>query len=171
MRRLLRSAAGFTFSEMLVALLILSLSLAVVAGGLPAAQSSYFRVLDSANAQMLLSTTVSRLRDELAMASRIVAQGQSITYRSGSTGSTSAIRSDGGGILLAEYLDLSAPPEPSLLVPQKAATSRLHAAFTAATYDAKERVVTISGLVVRNLDGEELASLPELQIRVIGARH
>lgn len=51
--------------EMLLAMLILSMATSVILGGMPAAVNAYVKVVDYANAQVLLTTTMTRLRDEL----------------------------------------------------------------------------------------------------------
>ncbi len=64
----LRSRRGFTLGELLVTLLIIAMVTGVVAAGVPAAARAYTNAMDSANAQMLLSTTMTLLRDELSTA-------------------------------------------------------------------------------------------------------
>lgn len=67
----LQNASGFTLVEVLVAMLILLMVTAVVAGAMPVARDAYYKVVDSANAQVLLSTTATALRDELGTAKEI----------------------------------------------------------------------------------------------------
>ncbi len=67
----LRSNLGFTLAELMIAMLILSMVTAVAAGGIPVAINAYTRVVDTANAQVLLSTTMTKLREELGTASEI----------------------------------------------------------------------------------------------------
>ncbi len=63
-----RRKAGFTIVEMLMTTLILLMVTAIVAAGVPVAINAYQKVLDAANAQLLLSTTISRLQEELSTA-------------------------------------------------------------------------------------------------------
>ena len=63
-----QSTAGFSLIETLVALLIVLMVSMTVAAGIPAAQEAYFNVMKAANAQLLLSTTLTELRDELSIA-------------------------------------------------------------------------------------------------------
>lgn len=65
---LLRDKRGFTLAEMLISVLILLMVTSIVAAGVPAAGNAYYRTVDAANSQLLLSTTMTRLRDELGTA-------------------------------------------------------------------------------------------------------
>ncbi len=66
-----RRKAGFTIVEMLMTTLILLMVTAIVAAGIPTAVNAYKKVLDAANSQLLLSTTISRLEEELSTAVEI----------------------------------------------------------------------------------------------------
>ncbi len=67
-RTLQRRRAGFTLTETLMTTLILLMVTAIVAAGIPAAVNAYDKVLDAANAQILLSSAISRLEEELSTA-------------------------------------------------------------------------------------------------------
>ncbi len=67
-RTLQRRRAGFTLAETLMTTLILLMVTAIVAAGIPAAVNAYDKVLDAANAQILLSSAISRLEEELSTA-------------------------------------------------------------------------------------------------------
>ena len=100
----LKRAAGFTLAETLMTVLILLMVSAVVAGGMPAAMNAYRKAVDAANAQLLLSTTVNALRDELSTAWDVEVEGTTITYQSSDTGEESIISlGDDGKIMLQEY--------------------------------------------------------------------
>ncbi|MDO4990959.1 MAG: prepilin-type N-terminal cleavage/methylation domain-containing protein [Eubacteriales bacterium] len=75
LRRRLTDSRGFTLAELLMVILILLLVSTVVATGVPAAVNAYQKVVDSANAQLLLSTTVSSLRRELSLAGEVGTDG------------------------------------------------------------------------------------------------
>ncbi len=66
-----RRKAGFTMVEMLMTTLILLMVSAILAAGIPVAVNAYEKVLDAANSQLLLSTTISRLEQELSTAVEI----------------------------------------------------------------------------------------------------
>ena len=87
------SQSGFTLAEMLMTVLILSMVSAVVAAGVPTAANAYKKVMDSANAEVMLTTTMVRLRDELGTASEVSCSGSEITYRD-SSGREKSIRND-----------------------------------------------------------------------------
>ena len=71
-----------TLAETLLAVLILVMVSGIVATGIPAAKNAYEKVVLSANAEMLLSTTVTALRSELDTAQNISisSDGKSISY-------------------------------------------------------------------------------------------
>ncbi len=75
---------GFSLAETLVALLLVMLSSSIVVAGIPLARRAFKKVVDSANAEVLLSTTMVVLRDELGMSEilSISSGGDAITYRS-----------------------------------------------------------------------------------------
>ena len=68
LRGKLKEKRGFTLAEMLITMLILLMVSSVVAMGVPSAVRAYSKVVDAANAQLLLSTTVTQLRRELSLA-------------------------------------------------------------------------------------------------------
>ena len=94
------SHSGFTLAETLIAILILLMVSSVVAAGIPAASNAYYKVVDGANAQVLLSTAATALRDELATARDLeVGNGSSgtstsITYYNRDAGRKSMISLD-----------------------------------------------------------------------------
>lgn len=97
----LNKGSGFTLSEMLIAVVILVM---ITASVLPAAVTAYKNAVDAANAQVLLSTTVSALRSELSTAWDVkTSDGTTITYKSSDTGSRSVISIEEDKIMLEEY--------------------------------------------------------------------
>ena len=66
-----RNRSGFSLAETLVAILILLMVSAIVAGAIPTASNVYAKTVDAANAQVLLSTVITVLRDELSNATSI----------------------------------------------------------------------------------------------------
>ncbi len=85
-RAMQRRRAGFTLTEMLMTTLILLMVTAIVAAGIPVAVNAYQKVLNAANAQLLLSTTISRLQEELSTAVEVwtdtESSGTTVTYYS-----------------------------------------------------------------------------------------
>lgn len=112
MRRLKRQS-GFTLAETLLAILILMLVGIIVTSGIPAAQNAYNKVVLGANAQAMLSTAVTALRDELGTAWQVKSvDDQTIEYFNASTGAKSRIFLDAEGdypsISVRDYIPLTA---------------------------------------------------------------
>lgn len=75
---------GFSLTEMLVTLLILALASTLMATGIPVAIDTYNKTVNSANAQIALSTTITVLRGELGSSTQVVANetdGKLLYYR------------------------------------------------------------------------------------------
>ena len=162
-----RGNAGFTLAEVLLAVLILLMVTAVVAGGVPTAVRVYDQVVDAANAQVLLSTTTTRLREELGTARSVQCSGTTITYVN-SSGSKTVLdlgAEDGlAGITIQEYADDAGGGYTHLLVSKAAASKNLSISYDAPSYSGG--VVTIPLLTVRK-DGQTLATLESFRIRVL----
>lgn len=100
MKRKLRSQGGFSLAEALLATLILLLVAIIMTTGIPAAKDAYEKVVLGSNAQVLLSTTVNALRDELGTAWDVTVSEDedgnfvNVTYFSAHTGTKSLIRLD-----------------------------------------------------------------------------
>lgn len=182
--------AGFTLAEMLVALLILLMVSSVVAAGIPVAVRAYTKVTRSANAEVLISTSVSALRDQLGTARDITVSEdkKSVTYFSDDTGSFSRIdlSSDPDqkdNIMITEYLvpelisdngggssganggsgqGISRP-----LVSNAAATRELYITYGTISYE--NGIISISNLAVKMKTSDDvLTSIEKLDIRTFG---
>ena len=182
MRRIkarLKGTAGFTLGEILVVVLILLMVSAVMAAGIPSAANAYRKVVDAANAQTLLSTTMTALRDELTSA-REVSVGndqKSVEYLSGSgvrsrisTGYVDNAAYRGIGL---EYLPYSGSADSAsgrLLVSAAASNRNLTVSFDSVSFDEDDDSLLIfSDIIVTKNTGDgsmELASADSLQIRV-----
>ena len=64
----LHSQKGFSLAELLVTLILVGLIMAAVAGGISMIARSYTKVVDRADAEQLLSTTLNKMQDELCFA-------------------------------------------------------------------------------------------------------
>lgn len=177
LRKKLKGGGGFTLAETLIALMILLMVSAVVAAGVPLAANAYRKVVDSANADLLLSTTMTRLRSELAYASEVSCDGTAITYTS-SRGSRSAIsletpsgeagENSGPGIYIREYADLGAGSDAykRLLVSREASNMNLYVTYGAVACD--EGLITFSDIEVKKEDGgDALTKIDKYEIRVL----
>ena len=156
-----------------MAVLILLLATAVVAAGLPAAIRAYHDVVDAANAEVLLSTTMTALREELGgTESFALADDDTLDYYKSSSmqgRSAKLISYDGSS---TDYKGIKVECDGDLsreLVSTAAATRHLHAEFTGISYDKDDQVFEVSGLQVkRDSDGKTLAEAPaEYLIRPI----
>lgn len=188
LKRLMKNNAGFTLGEVLACMLILLLVTGVVVGALPVAYGAFKKVVNGANSQVLLSSTVTALRDELSTAGQIevpekedeVEDGEGggeedeeeaspilISYRSSDTGSLTRISQvEGEGFVVEQYVDTSGTPEATrLLVSREASTGDLYATCSGVTYE--NGTVIIHDLIVTNGTEEPLASAGDVVIHVI----
>ena len=178
--RKLHSRKGFTLAETLLAVLILLLVSAIVVSGIPSARDAYEKVVLSANADMLLSTTVTTLRNELGTAQDVEASGTTIAYYSPDRGASSKIfvnakandaDSSPRPIQFQRYYSrdgLGAQNDPEQLISPSRATGDLYVTYDNVEY--RDGVITITGLSVNRTSGSTgLSSLSTLSIRVISA--
>ena len=184
----LKSNAGLSLAETLLALAILLLGTSIVAAGMPAAVNAYRNAIDAANAQVVLSATVNALRSELSTARDVKQDGDVITYYSTVTGSRSKLYqnadAEGCRIMLQEYDDFDdapdttgetldmQPAERPLVSNEMTKTTKDNSLMTVAYDDidlsADGKTVTVRGLRVER--DTKLAEIPEdasLNIRVL----
>lgn len=95
-RKKLASSQGFTLAETLICVLILLMVTGIVAAAIPTASNVFMSAVDTANAQILESTAITVLRDELSTAKEIQPPIKStgevtLIYRSAETGRWSQI--------------------------------------------------------------------------------
>ena len=172
----MRSRAGFTLAETLLAVLILLLVSGIVATGIPVAKNVFEKTVVAANAQALLSTTATALRDELGTAWRVEMLpeegARSITYFSADTGAKSVIFLDENNVIsIQEYVENTglnvsenAQGKARPLLSQKAATKDLLSVTYNKIYSSNG-IVTFKELSV-NRGESKLAELETLMIRV-----
>lgn len=185
--RKLNQQNGFSLAEMLVAVLILLMVSAVVAGGIPAASNAYSKAVDAANAQVLLSTAATALRDELGTAKNVSVSGKTVRYYSADNGNYSELslgEKDGRSvIMLTSYLgekikdsvsgtssgstaDITLGGENTVqweLVSSAAITKKLGLTYESVVFE--NGIITFTNLQV--LKNNVLAELNQLEIRVI----
>lgn len=177
----LKNQSGFTLAETLLAVLILLLVSTIVATGAPAARNAYEKVVIGANAQTMLSTAVTALRDELGTAWQVKASGdKSIEYFNASTGAYSKIYLESGNdtpVMLQDYVKLDAVTslihsegaeqgKARRLVPDT--NTGLYVTYDSIAIDEANAVVTFIGLkVCLKSDKTELTSLDSLKIRLL----
>ena len=180
----LKGGSGFTLAETLLAVLILLLVSTIVATGIPAAKNAYEKVVLAANAEVLLSTTISTLRNELGTAQDIKTptanpkkhetEASVITYFNPTREASSKlyVASEGdneGKIMFQRYYNeggLSATYEATPLISSETSTQDLYVTYTKVTYSGG--IVAFEGLSVNRASGTQgLASRDKVSIRVI----
>ena len=185
-----RKRSGFTLAETLVAILILLMVSAIVAGAIPTAANVYTKTVDAANAQVLLSTVITVLRDELGTAVSVTVPGggTAIDYVNGNDGyrriklkvaaSSDDEDSEGEGSdelapgiwLYNGQVDLDSGAityvNPRLIVSGKAVTNNLIMTFGSVAKDA-DGVITFTDLAVNRTDGATLAKRDTFRIRTV----
>ena len=176
LRKRLFGKKGFTLAETLLAILILLMVTAVVAAGIPVAVHAYEKVVMASNAQLLMSTTITRLRDELGTATNISVAADNLTISyTGDTGRNSCIHfgsTAAEGILLTEYADADTSNEEKnyehLLVTESAATKSLYATYEEAAYDAPHGILTVKKLKIKEkATGAVLVETETVEIRIL----
>lgn len=179
-KRKLHSKKAFTLAEVLLAVLILVMVSVIVATGIPAARNAYERVVLGSNADILLSTTVSTLRNELGTARNIktpsdaeAKAGTMITYYNPTRGSSSRIFVPSVGkqeILFQRYYSgegLSMDTYATVpLISAQTATGDLYVTYDSVSY--ANGILTFSKLSVNRTSGTTGLALREnLSIRII----
>lgn len=82
-KKLRANSAGFSLAETLIVVLILLMVSAVIGAAIPTAANVFTKTVDTANAQVVLSTTMTALRDELCTVTEFEAPvGNSLIYKS-----------------------------------------------------------------------------------------
>lgn len=109
-KKKLNNKAGFSLAELLMAMIIMLLAATIVATGIPAAKRAYENVMVGANADVVLSTTVTALRNELATSKDISVKsdGTTIVFYHLTRGSVSKIYLDSSNnnqITIQRYAD------------------------------------------------------------------
>ena len=171
------SRKGTSLAETLVVVLILSLITTIVAEGIPVAKNVYGKVLDSANAEELLSTAMTELRYQLGTAREIVmtdgtldadgvtVSGKTMEYRSRNGYRTLLYLDSDGCAQLHEYYDYDSGSGKHLhpLVSNEA-SSGFTVSYENISYIKGK--VTFTGIKVLGSGGRVLARLDQFIIRV-----
>lgn len=173
-----RKGRGFTIAETLITVLILLMVTSVVAAGIPAAKEAYEKVVFNANAEMLLSTSVTAIRGQLVTAGnvKVEADGKTLGFYSSNTGFNERIypeEAEDGTLMVTEFSG-EGPESRQVtrkLVSDAAATKDLYITWEGVACEGN--VVTINGLSVRRksragTDEKPVSEAGPLKIRVIG---
>lgn len=175
MHKLIKSQGGFTLTELLATIIVVTLATTMVAAGIPSAIESYGKMVDSSNAQSLLSTTTTILREELAMSTEVEMVDGTISYTSDESGRTNtiSIKASGEGVVHPGEIMISLDgADPTPLAPLGASsgkdTGELYVTCTGIELDETNTVVTFSGIKVnKDKYDQPLASADTYSIRLI----
>ncbi len=160
-KRKLNSKAGFSLTEMLATVIIMLLVSAIVASGIPAAREAYEGVVLASNAEVLLSSTITVLRNEIGTAKEVKqdpADSSAVIYYNMTRGSFSRIYKDGEGIWLVRYYSpgtgeaANQTTAPELLISKKTATADMFVTYGSLTV-SNDGYVTFSNLSVDRESG------------------
>lgn len=166
----IRETKGFSLSELLVVVVIVTLLSIMIATGTDTAVRAYGRMTDETNAEVLLSTCVTMLRNELTTATEIsVADDKkSVSFKNVGTGYISVIRSgacsEEGSTDTAEKIWITEyGTAEKQLISDITATNDLMVSFDSIEYS--DGAVTVKELTVKKTGkNRALAVLPELII-------
>lgn len=181
-----RGQRGYSITELMVTMTILMLVTSIMATGAPAALRSYMGVVDASNAQILLSTTATRLRDELSMAdpNQLDLDSKELeSFVSLETGYSVSFVFDNEGYLCKKEWGATTTEgsaTPTYLVPHKTAASAQASQQLRATYDSIEYengIFTVKNLRVGKVtpaaagdEGESTSTKPNVTV-VGGAKY
>ena len=181
MNKCTRNESGFTLAETLLTTLILLMVSVIMATGIPAARDAYEKIVLASNAQVLLSTTINALRDELGTAWQpVVIDKVTVRYYSSNTGEYSQIYLDGDEIKIQTYDESSSPfyveradgyvtPTPEKLVDEAMSDGKMTVTFSEVKpLDEHPEVITFEGVTVkRRSTGRPLTVPVDVSIRTI----
>ena len=181
LKKKLNSRSGFTLAELLLATLILLMVSVIVANGIPAARTAYENVMYAANSEILLSTSINTLRNELGTAQKIEydkTTKKSITYFNSNRSASAliAMNGDDPDIQFKRYYStegLVKNSEFEKLIFYKTDTTEannLHVSFDTVEFDDVNRIVTFTNLAVKKGTGSSASVItvrPTFKIRVI----
>ena len=173
----LKRRAGFSLVEMLMAMLILMMAASIVVGGIPIAQMVLKKIVDTANAQVLMTTTMIRLRDEIGTAVGLSSDGWEITYSNSYGINTKIMLSANSSdedrrIFIWENFDAPAgSSDKHPLVSNAAANQNLYVDYRETSYNSSDGVFTFHDLAVRRQkdSSDVLASSDKFNIWVLSA--
>lgn len=181
MKTRLSCRSGFTLSETLMAILILLMVSSIVAAGIPVAANAYSKVVMASNAQLLLSTTMTNLRDELGTATDITVKKDdnnnvTIEYKNDKGGSSVisqvAQKDPENAVELGVYVyeNSGTSQHKYLLVSDKAATENLYLTYTISGYNGGS-FIKFDKLTVKTKDADKVISeIENFEIKVLTVR-
>ena len=161
---------GFTLAETLLAVIILLLAGLIVATGIPAARNAYEKVVLASNAEILLSTTMSTLRNELGMAKDIqIADGKTISFYSETRKAPSEIYLKDGSepVILIRRYALGEEENEEWLISEVASTQGLYVTYENVQRNTGDTVTFHNLRVNRSSGGAGLAEREDFSVRIV----
>lgn len=162
---------GFSLAELLMVLMIILLTSSVVAAGIPVALRAYHKVVNTANAQVALSTVVTNIRTELGTSRDVTIEEKSINYINDRGNRSKIFLSADEGVLMIYLSEKSAffdeDMETSMEIKRPLVsreTLNQNLAIEYQTVECEDGICIIHQLQAK-LDGKVLAELQECQIR------
>ena len=173
-RQKLQKSEAFTIAETLVAVLILLMVSGIVAAGMPAAIHAYQGVELASNSELLLSTTISELRNELGVSKNVTVENtkKAVTYYNESNNMMSRIYLKDGKIMCRRNVgsdmskeDEEQPGEP-LVTDPLTVKSKLTVTYDSVDLNGSKDIVKFKNLEVKN-GSHVMTSREEVYIRII----
>ena len=152
-KKKVKNKKGFTLSELLVAMIILSLMTVLLVTGVNLASRSYRTVTDEGNAQVLVSTFASMLRNELSNANDVTESADGYTYKKGGSYYIMSLKTDGKGQLL-----IGEPGYEEVLISPLTATNDLYVSIDSIDYSDTDKLFTIQGIAARRTSDDTVVS-------------
>ena len=168
--RKLNNEKGFSLSEMLMAVLVVVLIASFVGGGTVVVKNSYERITLKAEAQTLLSTTMTAVMDDFRFAKEIAEGDTEVTDALGTITFDSLSR----GYRMAFVADTSADHSQGIcvravgtenilpVVTWETMTDRLYTEMTALSYDASSESFSVTIAVKKKSDNAVIESRTQI---------
>jgi prepilin-type N-terminal cleavage/methylation domain-containing protein len=157
-RKKKRRTSGFTLTETLMVVLLVSILSAAVAGGTVVVRNAYEKITLKANAQTVLSTTVTALEREFPYASDVSEDVENPSFVSGVSGARISFQSDPDSNIYIHYAADGLTDQP--LLTEKTVTDELRTGLTY-TYDGDRKLFDLHVTVYDRDSGKILAEYPE----------
>ena len=153
----IKNKKGFTLSELLVAIIVLSLMTVMLATGAGLAARSYRTLTDESNAQVLVSTFASMLRNELSNAKDVELSDGVYTYQKGESNSLMGMKTDSKNQVMIGELG-----NEKVLISNVTATNDLYVSVESIEYSDAEKLFSVKGIAARRKSDDEVISSIEL---------
>lgn len=150
---------GFTLSETLASLLILALVIVIIGGGVIVVKDAYQRITLKANAQVLMSTAISKVQDELKFAESIDDTASPVTFTSGNNNYKLSFENGDGtkeNLGIMEVYGEGTTAQPVQMLSTKTMTNGLVPSIEY-SYDSTRKLFTAT-VTVKDKDGTVKAS-------------